>query len=294
MRNKIHKRDPAELTLKHKNIKMNIIKKLIGGAVNLMFPPHCLYCGNSISSLSSEKQRICPDCASAYSLGKTMKCGICQNTARDCSCGAVYLAGEDGISYIAPRFYIPDTLMQTISKADCGNSTALAEKGCRMTHDLVLRCKQSCNRELAAFLVRELAFDIAQLFSECGEAVDEWTVTYPPRSTANLIKLGFDHGEMLSAAAAELLGIPCVKTLCRGGEKYGAEQKTLSMYERYLNAENSLAPVKGAVEPGGKYILIDDIITTGATMAAAAEILLNCGAKTVLPAAVAKTYPKKS
>ena len=252
---------------------MKIIRKIFRGAMDLLYPPRCLYCGNP---LGPSRLRICDGCKAKYDAEEKTVCPVCRKTAVSCRCGVDYLRREifPGISCVADRFYDPDA----------------SYKGDRMTHDLILRCKKTYSDELSDLLVRGLAFKISEIFRQNGENMGEWHVTYPPRNPDNLLKFGFDHGELLAESLAHLLGIPCTRTLFRHS---GENQKELLTEERYENAENSLAPIRHAIVPGGKYILVDDVITTGATMAVAAELLYGCGASAVLPAAAAKTVMRQ-
>lgn len=245
---------------------MSKIKHIFRGLVDLLYPPRCLSCG---TPLGVSRMRICSQCRAEYDAERIEICPVCGETASVCRCGVDYLQ-RAGLSVVVSRFYDPKP----------------SDTGCKMTHDLILRCKGTYSDALSDFLVRELAFQISELFRRNGEDTRQWQVTYPPRSPANLLKFGFDHGELLAESLARLLDVACTRTLFRYS---GENQKELSPDERYANAESSLAPIRKNIIPGGKYILVDDIITTGATMAVAAELLYACGAEAVLPAAVAKT-----
>ena len=65
-------------------------------------------------------------------------------------------------------------------------------------------------------------------------------------------------------------------------------QKVLNKKERLENARHSYELDKKARISGKKYLLVDDIITTGATMLASGELLLNAGALSVIPISYAK------
>lgn len=248
---------------------MKKIKKLLRGVVDMIYPPRCLYCGNP---LGVSQLRICPQCKAKYDAEERAVCPACRKTAVECHCGGDYLRHEifPGITCVVDRFYDPDT----------------SHKECKMTHDLILRCKKTYSDELSDLLVRGLAFKISEIFRKNGEDIRGWQVTWPPRNPDNLLKFGFDHGELLAESLAHFLEIPCTRTLFRHS---GENQKELFSNERYENAENSLAPIWNSIVSGGKYLLVDDVITTGATAAVAAELLYACGAWAVLPAAAAKT-----
>ena len=72
----------------------------------------------------------------------------------------------------------------------------------------------------------------------------------------------------------------------------GEEQKSLGAQDRAVNADATLRIRKDLVKQGGKYIVFDDIITTGSTISTAARHLYFCGASEVFPAAIAKSMTK--
>jgi predicted amidophosphoribosyltransferase len=66
------------------------------------------------------------------------------------------------------------------------------------------------------------------------------------------------------------------------------EQKTLTKLERMQNALQSFIPLDGINVEGKKFILIDDVITSGSTINACASLLKRMGAKSVVAVCFAK------
>lgn len=249
---------------------MKWIEKALRGVRDLLYPPRCLCCGDPAGS------RLCASCGARLEAEKRVPCPACGKEALRCRCEIPFLQTFwTGEFPAASRFYTPDASFT----------------GCALTRALILRCKSAGSDELSDLLMRESAFRVAEFFRETGENRAEWSVTWIPRSPENLLKYGFDHGELLAASLARFLEIPCVATLFRGG---GKVQKELSVGERRYNAASSLFPRKSGIEAGRKYILVDDVITTGASMRAAALILLQRGAAAILPVAAAKAMPRSS
>ena len=71
--------------------------------------------------------------------------------------------------------------------------------------------------------------------------------------------------------------------------KATAPQAGLSNSKRRLNMQGAFAVRKGADIKGLRILLIDDVLTTGATASACAKVLKRAGAKHVAVAAVART-----
>ena len=78
-------------------------------------------------------------------------------------------------------------------------------------------------------------------------------------------------------------------------KRSGRAQKELTREERLLNAKDAFACKPGTDLTGKRVLLVDDIITTGATASACALALLQAGATdvTVAAVAVAEELPKE-
>ena len=98
---------------------------------------------------------------------------------------------------------------------------------------------------------------------------------------------------LLARRLGILLGIPVENPLhtLRGV----SAQKSLTRTERLLNVKNAYGCRPGTDLSGKRVLLIDDIITTGATVSACALALLQAGAVDVTAAviAAAEELPKE-
>jgi predicted amidophosphoribosyltransferase len=100
---------------------------------------------------------------------------------------------------------------------------------------------------------------------------------------------GFNHGQVLAQALAHRLGLPCRDgLLTRTGS--AALQRTLDREDRFASAQISYAPGKQIKQAAGmRILLVDDVITTGATILACAKLLKTNGAKQISVAAICST-----
>ena len=115
---------------------------------------------------------------------------------------------------------------------------------------------------------------------EPQRAVD--VVTWAPTSSARIAERGFDQAELLARAVAKELGLPCRRLLYRA---HGAPQSGHDRAARLLGpAFRARAP-----RPGLRVLLVDDVVTTGATLHAAAQSLLDAGIADVRCIAAAAT-----
>jgi len=87
------------------------------------------------------------------------------------------------------------------------------------------------------------------------------------------------------------LEIEFVKAIIRVG---GKEQKALDSLERMKNAAMAFAASSSAIPAvnGRTVIIYDDVITTGSSVSACADLLKTMGARTVIVLSLARVYPK--
>ena len=111
-------------------------------------------------------------------------------------------------------------------------------------------------------------------------------ITWVPISRARLRKRGYDQVELLAMAVSPELEVPAVKLL----DKFRDNRANSGLKTPAERRANVLG-VYRAVDPEGirgkRVLLLDDILTTGATASECARILLTAGAEEVLFAAVA-------
>ncbi|HZP91100.1 MAG TPA: double zinc ribbon domain-containing protein [Actinomycetota bacterium] len=101
--------------------------------------------------------------------------------------------------------------------------------------------------------------------------------TWVPLSPRRLSERGFDQARALAEVVGSRLGLPVVRLLVRAADT-GAQARRSGAERR--------AAMAGAFRSAGpsptRVLLVDDVLTTGATAAACARVLLDAGARSVL------------
>jgi predicted amidophosphoribosyltransferase len=124
------------------------------------------------------------------------------------------------------------------------------------------------------------------LGSKVEEVWPGWaqTVTWIPPSKAAIARRGFDHGRALAEPVGLLTQTEARVLL---GRSYARDQRRLGRGARLAGASGSFSPVGAA---RGHVLIVDDVMTTGATLDAAAAALLEAGASSVRVAVVARAW----
>lgn len=159
--------------------------------------------------------------------------------------------------------------------------------------DLVHALKYEGWPELASFMGDALA----RLVGTGPQRAERRTVVVPVPTTAERLRSrGYNQAELLARRVAEARDLP----LCRALERPGAQrsQTQLTPAERRENVRGAFRAARGLAGPirGAHALLVDDVLTTGATAAEAASALAHIGAETVTVLTFARALaagPKK-
>ena len=132
----------------------------------------------------------------------------------------------------------------------------------------------------------------AELMTDClreqGCSAD--LITWVPLSRKRLRKRGYDQARLLAEEIARLTGIPCEQTLEKARNNL-AQSVTESAEARKQNVKDVYRPVTSFT--GEHVLLVDDIVTTGATLSAAAKELLAVGAEEVSALTLARAVSQE-
>jgi ComF family protein len=150
--------------------------------------------------------------------------------------------------------------------------------------DLVHALKYEGWPELAESMGRELAK--LPLPPEDGMSL----VVPVPTTTKRLRRRGYNQAELLARSLAQRTGRELRPALVRRAE--GRSQTALTPAERHENVRGVFAPRESQPDlAGARVLLVDDVLTTGATAGEAAVTLASMGASSVTLLAFARALP---
>lgn len=237
----------------------------LASGIDLLFPPRCGLCHEDIP---------CQDEARRESLGGTSRhlpCGFCEACARSLStdvarctcCGAV--AGALGCRRCRTR-------------RGWDGIVVLSAYDDRL-RDAVLRAKRPAGEGIAQGLA-------TLLYRRHEATLRGWgvdTVVPVPMHWLRRAARGASAAEELSRSLAALLGVPARPVLSRW--RATRMQNELPVYERRGNVRDAFR-ARQRVD-GRRILLVDDVVTTGSTLAACRRVLAAAGATAVFCAVIA-------
>lgn len=149
-------------------------------------------------------------------------------------------------------------------------------------------------RGLARELVYALKFErkraaadtIAQLMAARLQQVGDanYVVTHIPTATSRIRQRGYDQAQQIARAVADRLAAPYVSLLAREGQ---LRQVGRGRSDRQQQMRNSLYAPRPHLVKHRRVLLIDDVLTTGSSVDAAAQVLDAAGADQVAAAVFA-------
>jgi predicted amidophosphoribosyltransferase len=144
------------------------------------------------------------------------------------------------------------------------------------TRELVLGLKYGKKRKYARELAEIIVVAIARENFTCD------VVTWAPTTSSHQQERGMDHAELIARHVGVLLVLPTKRLLRRIN---GVSQTGLDRDERLKSPEFVARPLGRQ----RNVLIIDDVVTTGATFRAAIQAIVDLGAQSVICIAPSRT-----
>lgn len=256
---------------------------------NLVFLPTCAGCDRRLAPVVKNnatygKVCLCDDCLEKWQGCKAELCPECGQNLEKCNCIPAFLQKVQP-DLPALCFYHGDDKM--------------------ISDRIILKIKRSMHKELFSYLALELLPRLVSTLDKMDLAGEDCIFTWVPRKREHLKQYGFDQGKELCLQIAAGFGVKPSPLFARLN---GKEQKKLAKSERKQNADRAILLrtsykkerdcelIDNVYETvkGRAVVIVDDVITSGATMKRAAKLLQDAGALRVIVICVAKTKKNKS
>ncbi|MGO9942631.1 MAG: ComF family protein [Rhodoblastus sp.] len=242
------------------------LKRVGTAALDLLYPPVCLACRRAIGVHGG----LCPSCWSAM---RFIERPFCERLGTPFETDLA--ANESGRIVSAAALADPPVFARA-------RAVARFEDGPART--LVHRLKYGDRGELAEPMGRWMARAGAELLGEADLVVPM------PLHRLRLAHRRFNQSAALARAVSALSGVPLENDLLIR-IKPTPPQVGLTRRLRAMNVQGAfhVAPERRIELADRRVVLVDDVMTSGATMNAAARILLRAGAKQVDALVFART-----
>lgn len=122
------------------------------------------------------------------------------------------------------------------------------------------------------------------LLNSLPELPPETIIVPVPTVSGHIRERGYDHMLLIAKYVAKKRGLKLQRLLER---KTSTKQRQAGASQREVQAKRAFE-VRGVISKDVPYLLLDDVITTGATLKYASKALVDAGAKHVWVAVVAR------
>ena len=239
----------------HRTVRFEAARRLAGDIVSLVWPRVCAACGGSCEG------QVCEACRAAVSVRTSDGC---------CAiCGKTILVSDGAAGTAAP-----------------------ACAGCRERRPAFEQARSAVDyagpaRQIVQTLKYRKGRGVAPWMAEwmAGCVVANWpdepfdAVVPVPLHPSREAGRGYNQSALLAAALAKLLSLPCAPRILARTRDTGTQTK-LDAKARRANMERAFEVRRGRADAvrGKSVLLVDDVMTTGATLGAAAAALRAAGA----------------
>lgn len=241
------------------------IKELINRAIYYISVPKCVLCKEK---LNFEERGLCGKCMDAYTEHKKRNCPRCAKALPECFCTYDSLEAH-GIKYLTKIFRYSKSEQSLPSNY------------------LIFSLKQDNRKDVISFLADELANSIKNNIT--GD-ISEYIMTNVPRRNKAIVNFGYDHAKQLAQEIAKRLNVEYVEILKSRSKK---PQKSVYGHARVENAKFDYKNKKLLSLKGRTVILVDDIVTTGASMNNCATLIRALRPKLIIGACLGTAYKEK-
>lgn len=234
------------------------LKLFRDGVLAFVYPPYCLVCG---SPLKMDEKLVCEPCWDEVERAEQPFCTKCgsslKNPSQPCpSCK------DEGYNFSAVRV-----------------ATGFNETVQKIIHSLKYRGKRSLAKRLGVILANRTLGD--ERFT--GADLLMPVPLHPSRARER----GYNQSELIAEVIGQKLDLPVDKNILSRKKRTKA-QTDLDAKQRRENVKGAFVVRRPEEVSGKRVVIVDDVLTTGATLEACTEALLSAGAKEVYTLALAR------
>lgn len=230
--------------------------------LDFVYPQSCPICQKS---LKKDENQICEECRKTLAILPAPFCPYCRS----------FFEGNEAIIRHHTICLNQPEDRRILAVRSLGRFDDQFQK---LIHRLKYGKKIPLGRQLAESLGQAVAK--TEVFTDCDLVIPV------PLHRVRQRERGFNQSQVLAEGISEAINIPVLKGVLKR-KKNTQDQTYLNAKQRAENVKNAFVITKPEMISGKKVILVDDVMTTGATLNECAGMLLAAGAKSVLAATLA-------
>lgn len=230
---------------------MASLSVLVKNVLNLVYPVNCGVCKKSMDA--SDAAGVCAGCLSELDRNPMPQCAVCgrgmDNADRICG---VCLKARPSFTAARSVLLYEGAVKELVRVFKYGNGRSLAAPLGDMMTDLL---------EKEGRLIRDVRL-----------------VTFVPMHRASIYERGFNQSELLARRISARSGLPVARLLEK--VRRTRRQNELPREERLRNLKDAFRPYPecaGKLD-GATVLIVDDVMTTGATLDECGRVLVEAGA----------------
>jgi ComF family protein len=224
------------------------IKQLLTPITEFVFPPTCLCCHHP---LHPENGRLCLHCRGQLKSVDRADQRYLQALQR--------LRSTSITSLVTPYYFDEGPVQSLIHQLKYGGTTRIGI---------------------------ELGRSVGEALQKEGEEIKDAILVPVPLHRAKERERGYNQSLFISQGIREVTGLQISSVIKR--LRYTRSQTTLTMADRMENVKDAFVPATMGVAMAGRtFILVDDVITTGSTLAECARVLHAARARAIYACSIA-------
>jgi ComF family protein len=239
------------------------IAKMTRWGIDLIYPPHCACCRAELEE-AERPAELCQECRKMLIPAIWNPCPRCGGLVEGLA------ATLKGCNACADTPFHFDTVV------------ALGDYRCGLK-PIIFRMKQESGAPLALAVGKLLANERREMLQNLLPDL----IIPIPMHWWHRYRRGVNNPEMIARCLADGLDIPCRRWVLQRCKKT-LTQSNLQPKQRFLNVRGAFRVRFARQIRGRRILLVDDVLTTGATCSEAAKMLKQAGAAMVAVAVVAR------
>lgn len=232
---------------------MNLLQKYINGFISLFYPKLCLVCN---STLLGNEELVCTLCR--YSLPETNFHKSPDNPVEQIFWGRVPIERATAL-----LFFEKESPYR------------------KLIHALKYKGRKEVGTHLGKLLGSKL--------TDSGFSTIDGIIPIPLHK-AKLRRRGFNQSEIIAQGIADILDVPLINNALKRKINISSQTRK-GRYERWKNVDGIFECINPELVEGKQILLIDDVITTGSTIEAAAIPLSKIPGTKISVATLAYALP---